>query len=295
MTELVKQKFDVTVIDDFSTGKLTNVAPEIKKKLYIKNKDICKLNEQDKISQFDVIFHLAAKPYSKTQSDWLKETNEIYKTNTYGTFNLLRLSNSNCHFIFASSASVYGVGTNLIESIPYNPQSAYGYSKTIAEQTLINSQRKYTIFRPATIIGENGRCFPNRLCWSLVNNKECSLFKNGLVIRDIIDVHDVVDALIKTMQYEFNGVYNLGANKRVTGSQLFKILKKLCITEKFDNIKLTQFVPKGFVDASTLTSDKLYKRLIWTPQVTLEDSLEKIMNFYRIHPESNEPPSWDNL
>lgn len=287
---LLKLGHNIIIIDDYSTGRYQNIKHL---SLPARNKDICKFDSR--LDQFDVVFHLAAKPFSKAKNDWFSESHDVFQTNVTGTYNILRLTSPNCHFIATSSASVYGEGQKLFETSSYNPKSAYGYSKMIMEQTIIHSPRHYTILRPGTIIGPRGRCFPNRLVWSAIHNKECQLFDDGNVLRDFVDVRDVAKILIKIMDTKTYGIFNLGSNTETTGNELSETF--LPIAKHF-NLKPTAVptssTPSDFVKVSTLNSNKLYQTLHWRPEHCLENSLTEITNFY-LNNDSYEPPSWDSL
>ena len=289
--KLIEQKHQVTILDNFSTGRIKNIENI---SVQVQHKNVLKVTSG--IDKFDVVFHLAAKPFSKANINWFDESNSIFQTNVVGTYNILRLINQNCHFIFTSSASVYGEGRRLEEESPYRPLSAYGYSKMMAEQIIINSPRIYTIVRPATIIGPRGRCFPNRVMWSIVKNNPCKFFKNGQVLRDIIDVNDVTSALTEIMNQKVLGIFNLGTNTEILGVELGNVASKIA-NEWGMKLKtqFTSFVPSDFVTKSTLNSTKLHTTLKWQPEYNLYRSLSTIFDYYHFNSNIKEPPSWDSL
>lgn len=285
--ELERQKHKVTVIDDLSTGKYENMG----------NHDFF-FGDVSKFKwlspRFDVVFHLAASPYSKTNVDWFTESDSVYQSNVFGVYNILRLMNPKSHFILVSSASVYGSGRHLREENGYNAQSAYGYSKILAEQITLNSHRFCSIVRPGTIIGVNGRCFPNLVMWSLLKRKKLEFFNGGENVRDLVDVRDVAFALTKIMDEEVRGVFNLGSNSEVTGNQLIALAKEVGRENKLEfRGKVSSFVPKDFVKESTLDSDKIMDCLGWKPVYKLKGSLEDIFNHYKKNYNAYEPPSWE--
>lgn len=285
---------NVTILDNFSTGRIEFLKDAIENGAEAVEEDI--LNFRPGIDKYNVVFHLAAKPFSKATKDWFAESLPVFHTNATGTYNVLRRTNPSCHFILVSSASVYGEGRGLVETDPYNPLSAYGYSKTVAEQITVNSPRHCTIVRPGTIIGPRGRCFPNRLMWLIVHNEQCTFFKNGKVLRDIIDVRDIASALIKIMEQKLLGIYNLGTNTEIRGSQLSSKAKQVAKNNKLTfNFNMSHFAPEDFVVESTLNSNKLYAALNWKPRLNLLDSLETILNYYLHDHKATEPPSWDVL
>lgn len=292
--KLSELKHNVTVIDDFSTGKKEYTKGLKRNNVKIIKQDI--LNLKSGLDKFDVVFHLAAKPFSKSKADWFSESNEIFQTNAVGTYNVLRLTKSGCHFIFVSSASIYGEGRKMPETSLHRPKSAYGYSKTIAEEIVTRSNRWRTILRPATIIGPRGKCFPNRVMWSLANNEKCTFFKDGAVLRDIIDVRDVVSSLIKVMENKVTGVYNLGTNVEITGKKLASYAKNLAEQKQLSfQYEFTPFAPDDFVTVSTLHSDKLWEVLKSKPMFTLAETLREILGYYQHSTEAKEPPSWESL
>lgn len=292
--ELTELDHSVTVVDDFSTGKKQYMQSVKHRGARILKRNILDLERG--VDEFDIIFHLAARPFSKSKIDWFSESQPVFQTNVIGTYNILRLTKPDCHFIFISSASVYGEGCKLSETSPYHSQSAYGYSKTLAEQIVVHSPRQYTILRPGTIIGPRGRCFPNRVMWSLAHEKPCNFFKKGSVLRDIIDVRDVVRALVKIMDNKELGIFNLGTNTEIKGFYLVSYAKRLAQKKHLNFIPiLTSFVPQDFVVKSTLNSDKLQLKLNWKPVFTLSESLKTIFDYYQHDPEASEPPSWDSL
>ena len=280
---------NVTILDNSNKNFISHL-----KNITIHKNNI--LNITRGVDKYDIVFHLAAKPFSKSKKDWFTESSSIFQTNVIGTHNILHLTKPNCHFIFTSSASVYGEGRGLTEENPYNPLSAYGYSKALAEQVITNSNRHYTILRPATIIGPHGQCFPNRVMWSIINNQPCTFFKSGHVYRDIIDVRDVVEALIQIMNTKTYGIYNLGTNKEIKGFFLSKHAERIAKRMEMNfTLLFTPFAPKDFVINSTLNSNKLFSTLHWAPVYTLPESLKTIFNYYYHNPQSKEPPDWDAL
>lgn len=293
VNELVNRGHDVMVLDDLSAGCKQNINP----KAVFWQADITKINNPTIFNKFDVIFHLAAKPFSKSKHDWFSESHSIVQTNTFGTYNLLRLMKPETHFIAISSASVYGEGHKFFETNPYNPISAYGYSKTTMEHLILQSPRKnVTIVRPGTIIGTNGRCFPNRLIWSAIHGMLTTIFKNGTAVRDTIDARDVAKALSLIMDTKSYGIFNLGAENELSGTELVAAFKPIAETHNIPFIAhfLTES-PSDFVVHSSLCSHKIQQALNWKPEHSLTDSLETITDHY-LHSEfTREPPSWESI
>ncbi len=130
------------------------------------------------------------------------KTHEYYETNVLGALEVTRFASMNSipEIVFTSSISVYGPGEDMkTEQTSPAPESAYGYSKLIAER--IHEQwleagpsRKLVITRPAVVFGPGERGNFSRLA---------SLLKRGLfvypgrtdTIKACIYIDDLLDAI----------------------------------------------------------------------------------------------------
>lgn len=278
----------VTVIDDFSSGRIENVP--IHKNSRIINWDISKpFSKRIKklLLSADVVYHLAAKPLSIDTTE--EEERKMYETNVTGTYNLVKSISKITKIVFVSTANVYSEGRKILVSDPFNITSAYGYTKAIAERIVEVSKRPYKIFRPGTIVGTRGRCFPNRLVWCAVNNKPTQIFSNGDTRRDIVDVRDLVRFLVDyTIYLGAKNISNLGAHNETSGSALVELVSRI---GKKRGYKLkTEFIqtkPESFVLESTLTTDSIF-----VPKYTLQETIETLFDYYSLG--GIEPPSWES-
>lgn len=242
------------------------------------------------MKSFDRIYHLAAHPWSK-EEDYLQSV-KTFDSNVVGTYNLLKGLRKNALFIFTSSANVYGNGVHFKETFPFHITSNYGLTKGTAEFVIKHSSQPYIIFRPGTVIGTRGRCFPNRLVWCAVNNVPVEIFNNGDTLRDIIDVQDVVNALLIADKLG-RGVYNLGSNTEISGKELVSLVSNIAKERGYKlQYSFVETYPKGYVPYSTLIT-KLEGSGLWKPRITLEKSLNILFNYYKSG--GHEPPSWDKL
>ena len=103
----------------------------------------------------DLIIHLAGIVKAK-------EVNDFFTVNTDGTKNLLSAKNKQAKLIFISSQAALGPAPDHIpldENAPPRPVSAYGHSKLLAEQAIIESDiaGNYTIIRPPMVYGPEDR------------------------------------------------------------------------------------------------------------------------------------------
>ena len=155
--ELLQRGYQVTVLDNLSTGKIENIADLIAKEAS-DNKSADKVNFvhgtitdlpllQKLFQGMDFIFHQAAIP-SVPRS--IKEPLAIHEANITGTLNVLLAARDSKvrKVVFASSSSVYGntlTSSNGEDIIP-NPLSPYAVTKLAGEHYCHVFQEIYGLF-----------------------------------------------------------------------------------------------------------------------------------------------------
>ena len=234
--ELVKMGVQVTIIDDFSTGKVENVNPAA----YCWKQDLSTVNIED-LSQFmehvDTVFHLAA--LARVQPS-IEEPIPYHNVNVTGTHNLLAAAADAGvkRVIFSSSSSVYGdakVPTS--EDHALNPISPYALHKLIGEQycklfsTLYDidtvSLRYFNVYGDRMALDGAYRLAIPIFATQIKEGKPCTINNDGNQKRDYTYVGDVVKANImcaKSLK-EFNGdVYNVGNGDNVSVNELVEMM-----------------------------------------------------------------------
>ncbi len=142
---LVRLGAQVTVLDNFSTGKMFNLNSVIHQINLVagdvRDFQLCKTICQKQ----DFIFHQAA--FVSAPESTVKPY-ECYEINVQGTLNLLEAAQLNqaAKFIYASSAAVYGETDQMChEGLPTHPTSPYGLSKLIGEQYCLSFHQIYKL------------------------------------------------------------------------------------------------------------------------------------------------------
>ena len=287
---LIEEGYDVSVVDDLSSGKELNLNPRAKfYKLNILSPSLKNLFSQKK--RFDYIFHLAA------QIDVRKSVENPgfdAKVNILGSLNLLSLclKNKPEKFIYSSTGgAVYGEPDYLPadENHPVHPNCAYGVSKHTVEHYLelfhILYGFKYTILRYPNVYGPrqdpNGEAgVVSIFIGKMLKDKIPSIFGDGNQIRDYIYVDDIVDANIISLKKGDNSIYNLGSGKGTSVNRLFKELREITGFKK--KAKFT--APRlGEVYRIYLSAEKARRELDWQPKIKLEEGLKKTVSFFKTH------------
>ncbi|HCG76699.1 MAG: UDP-glucose 4-epimerase [bacterium (Candidatus Ratteibacteria) CG_4_9_14_3_um_filter_41_21] len=285
---LINEGHQVTIIDDLSTGKRSNINQRAK---------FCQLDIRDKTSlrdlfaknNFTLINHHAA------QIQVVKSTKEPildYEINIQGTLNLLECCRefSVKKFIFASSGgAVYGEPKYLPvdENHSIFPESPYGISKSIAELHLKVYQRSfeinYTILRYGNVYGprqdSKGEAGVIAIfIGKMLKGETPVIFGDGESIRDYIYVGDVVEANVLAMKRRESAIYNIGTGVGTSVNSIFAQLKKILSFQK----KVIYDRPRaGELRKIYLKTSKAEKELDWQAKVKLGEGLKKTITFFQ--------------
>ena len=279
---LFKEDFEVSVVDNLSKGRIENLNKNVDFfKININSPKFLKLLETLRPK---VIFHLAAQ---SSISYSLKDPKKDFQTNLFSTHKLLEKSRQIKieKVIFTSSAAVFGKAESLPidENYPKNPISYYGISKLCSEYFFKNYYAEYklpyVILRLANVYGprqdaggEGGvvAIFANQI----QKKRPVTIFGSGNQTRDFVYVSDVVDALIKSIQKNVLGEFNIGTSKQISVNKLLEMLLKMDKSNKvIDKIyKQSRFFE---AEKSSLSSEKFRSATGFAPQVGIQTGLEK--------------------
>jgi nucleoside-diphosphate-sugar epimerase len=188
------------------------------------NKDLREIGPKD-LEGFDAVVHLA-----ELSNDPLGENKPevTYKINHLGSVNIATVAKQAGvkRFVYASSCSVYGLGTGnwLDESSPVNPQTAYARCKVMVERDvtpMAGPDFSVTFLRNATAFGASPRMrfdiVINDLCGLAWTKKKIAMTSDGSPWRPVVHVEDICRAVRLVLQAPtaaVNGeVFNVGSNE----------------------------------------------------------------------------------
>lgn len=276
---LIKNGFEVLVIDDLSYGNKKNLNPKaLFRKLDIKNGN--KVNQCFQEFLPDFVFHLAAIT-SKSSSD----TKRVFQTNVLGTTNILRacVRNKVKKIVFASSAAVYGNTTTFPtnENQKLSPPNPYGFSKAEAESQILTYRQKYnlnySILRYSNVYGPRQRNDTEGgvisiFCRRAYLSKNVNIYGNGKQTRDFIYINDVTKANYLSTISPASFIANVSTNKETGILDLVEIIEK--VSRK--RMKVV-FKPckKGEIKRSCLDNSLIKQAVGWKPKTKLEAGIKK--------------------
>ncbi|MDP2043853.1 MAG: SDR family oxidoreductase [Candidatus Omnitrophota bacterium] len=237
---LVKDKHYVRILDNFSSGKISNLKA-IEKKIDLIKGDICSKPTCIKAAKnIDFILHQAA---LRSVPKSMRKPHEYNRVNIDGTLNMLEAARENKvkRFVFASSSSVYGEVDDFPEKESFipGPISPYALSKLTGEYYCrifslhfglpAIALRYFNVFGPRQCLDDEYAVVIPKFINCLLENRRPPIFGNGRQSRDFTFVQNVAEANLlaakaKGVNY---GVFNVAGGKDTAILDLVRILNKI--------------------------------------------------------------------
>ncbi|HYL66150.1 MAG TPA: NAD-dependent epimerase/dehydratase family protein [Nitrosopumilaceae archaeon] len=283
---LVEQNHSVTVIDNFHTGKLENLA-RFRNKIEILDIDILDYEKlRNAVKNTDGVFHEAA--LTLVQESFTKQK-EYHDVNVTGTENIFKLAKEfGFKVVYASSSSVYGDTKKIPikEDVERKPLNPYGNTKLedeyLAEKysklgVFIIGLRYFNVYGPRQNIAYAGVI--TKFLENIANGKAPIINGDGLQVRDFVHVGDVAKANLMAMESKVNFAFaNIGTGTVLSINDLADIIIKASglAIKPVHNPPLEGDVKDSQADVS------LTKKLLgWKAEIKLKDwlneTVQKIM------------------
>lgn len=285
----VAEGYEVVIVDDLSTGRASNLNPAAK--FYQVDIRSPQLREVFQAEKPDFVSHHAAQmDVRRSVAQPLFDAD----INILGSINLLEIAKDFQvkRFVYISTGgAVYGEPERLPcdESHPINPICQYGASKHTVEHYLYmyyaNYGLKYTVLRYPNVFGprqdphgEAGvvAIFTGRM----LEGESVTIYGDGEQTRDFVYVGDCAQAnlLALTIDHE-PGIYNLGWGRPTSINEICSVLVDIT-----DYSLPVQYGPAkvGETRHIYLDASKVKQDLGWAPTITLEEGLEKTVDYFKI-------------
>jgi UDP-glucose 4-epimerase len=280
--------YEVVVLDDLSTGRLSNLDPRAK--FYQMDIRSPEIREVFAAERPDYVSHHAAQmDVRRSVAQPLFDAD----VNILGSINLVECAREFevKHFVYISSGgAAYGEPERLPcdEEHPINPICQYGASKHTVEHYLYmyhaNYGLKYTVLRYPNVFGPRQNPHGEAGVVAIFTGKmlagEPALVNgDGEQTRDFVYVGDCAYAnyLALTVDH-LSGIYNLGWGRPTSINEIFFALAK---ATGYPNPIQHGPAKLGETRHIYLDAKKAARELGWLPTVTLEDGLEKTISYFR--------------
>lgn len=289
---LIEDNYNVTVLDDLSSGQLDNLDTHLSNSSFrfVKGDIGDRAKVEEALTGADTVIHLAA-IVSVIRS--ILEPELIHQVNVMGTLNLLDecIKRKISRFVFASSAAVYGRCSNLPLNEEYltDPLSPYAAAKVAGEaycqayyatyglDTVI--LRFMNVYGPRTSAGLYSGVMI-KFADAIANKKPLTIYGDGEQTRDFTYVSDVVEAIILALnQSEASGeIFNVGTGVQKTVNQLADLFIDLCDSKPQIRYRRAR---KGEVKHSYADVSKAKRILKYHPKIDLPTGVERFLKWYR--------------
>ena len=286
---LISSGYSVRVLDDLSTGKLSNISVHVKSGKV----DFVEGNVRDAsavkavVKDVDASIHLAAitsVPFS------VENPNDTFETNVAGTLNLPSscATESVSKLVLVSSCAVYGDPEFLPvdEQHPANPISPYAESKLAAEKFCLGFHEKslvksvvlrlFNVYGPRQTVNDYSEVI-TRFVERCNQRLPLIIYGDGLQTRDFVNVQDVVEAVLKSLENNAadGQIFNAGSGKPTSIHELAK--KVLDITQSDSKIRFDK--PRtGDIKNSYANISKAEELLGYKPRFSLREGLRALLD-----------------
>ncbi len=280
--ELVKRGDDVLIIDDLSTGKISNMNLGAS----FEEMSICEERLEKVFKKFEpeVVFHLAAWARVPRSIEDPVGTNMV---NVDGTINVLKASKASGvkRVVYSSSSSVYGLQDTHImtEYMDKRPMSPYALQKWVSEQYCdlfvdlfdmsIVSLRYFNVYGHRQITEGAYSLVIGKFIKQKENGEKMTVYGDGTQTRAYTHITDVVKANILASKYNMkigHQVFNIGTTEESSVNEIAKLLG--------GEVKYINPNPRGkFEEKRKVADNSLAKeKLGWEPKISIKEGIKDL-------------------
>ncbi len=279
---LLAEGLDVIVLDNFSTGRKSNLDHQQNKNLTIVECDIADLEKiEPHFLGVDLVFHMAALADIVPS---IENPLAYHRSNVDGTVNVLTAAAKHGiqRFLYTASSSCYGIPDNYPtpETADIRPQYPYALTKNIGEQYVMHwgqiyklpvvSLRLFNVYGTRSrTSGTYGAVFGVFLKQKLAG-KPFTVVGDGTQTRDFTYVTDVARAFWAAAESDVvNEIMNVGSGGHYSVNRLTELLGGEAVS-----------IPKrpGEPDCTFADTSKIRRLTGWEPQVPFEAGVQQVLD-----------------
>jgi len=230
--------------------------------------------------KFDFIFHQAAISDTRVQDQEI-----LMRTNVNSFYDLLnKTKNDNSVMVYASSAATYGNLSSPQIVGKEKPENLYGFSKYMMDQIATQFSKEnpditivglkfFNVYGPREYFKAKTSSMVIQLGHQILDGKAPRLFEgSGQILRDFINIKDVIQANIKACRPKKNGTYNVGTGSPRSFQDIADILQ-----HEFNTDFGTDYIPNPYNGYQTHTQADISEskaNLSFNPIVSLEAGIK---------------------
>ncbi|MBM3671180.1 MAG: NAD-dependent epimerase/dehydratase family protein [Actinobacteria bacterium] len=294
---LLAESYDVDVVDDLSTGSLSNLAEargQRQQKMTFQRLDVRSDAMRELIlhRKPEVVYHLAAQADVR-----VSVANPVLdaEVNILGSLNVIHaaLEAGTRKVVFAGSGgTLYGVPDAMPtrEGHPQQPLSPYGVSKKSVGDYLYYFREvhglEYSVLALANVYGPrqdpHGEAgVVSIFVGKLLAQERPTIYGDGEQTRDFVFVDDVVDAFARATDKGGGLICNIGTGIETSVQQLFDAMARVTGFPE-----PARYAPPrtGELRRSALDPGRAGIHLGWKPYTSLDEGLARTIDYFRDRP-----------
>ena len=291
IADYLSKNHEVVILDNLFSGKIENIRHLLDKKNveYIQGSITIPALLEDIFPGADGIFHEAAIPSVPRSIANPVATNEA---NITGTLNVL-IAARDCgvkKVVFASSSSVYGDTPTLPKKVEMkpSPKSPYAVSKLTGEyycqvfhevyglRTV--SLRYFNVFGPRQDPKSEYAAVIPKFITRILKKEPPVIYGDGQQTRDFTYVKDVVQANVKAMRSDAQGVFNVAYQQRINLLELADMIMEYTGVRV---IPVHEPPRPGDVRDSLADISGAQKAFKYSPNYTVKTGLQETIEWFR--------------
>jgi UDP-glucose 4,6-dehydratase len=243
-------------------------------------------------NNIDTVIHFAAQTHVEYS---FNNSLDYTSDNIYGTHILLeccRIYGKIEKFIHMSTDEVYGESlfddtVKKDENSILYPTNPYAATKAAAEMLVISYHKSFKL--PIIIIRSNNIYGPKqyydkvipKFITNLLDDQKCTIQGDGECIRSFLYIDDLVNCLeLIMLDGKIGEIYNIGLGEEISILELSKKLIKMIKNSDDYNSHILYIKDREFNDRRYYISDEKIKLLGWDRKITLDEGLNRTINWY---------------
>lgn len=283
---LLDEGHDVTVIDNWSTGRTENLEhqkgnPHLK----VVQADICDLDTIMPLFEgVDWVFHMAALADIVPS---IQRPQDYFHSNVDGTFAVLQAARAANvkRFMYTASSSCYGIPDSFPtdEKAEIRPEYPYALTKRLGEELALHYAKVYklpvvslclfNVYGPRSRTSGTYGAVIGVFLGQKLAGKPYTVVGDGEQTRDFTYVTDIVDAFVTAAKSDVVGErFNVGSEHTYSVNRLVELIGG-------PDAEVVH-IPKRPGEPSCTWADtaKISKMLNWHPKVTLEEGISHVLD-----------------